>query len=388
LRSFLDQVLPHKDGPRLPVVLWSRLLFDLRRYLTSREAEGARLITFFHRELGDVASDKYLSGRAGDFHGRLADYFRPGPGDDGARTAWGQATDRGLSELPFHLVEAQRWDEVEATLTDFDFLEAKATRVAVDTRTDKQGNEITTYLGVQRLQDDYDHALQAMGGGDAAGRPRIIVTATDFGQGMVVRCPHCNTVHTFATECSVCKQTHRLEDWVGKEVACSNPDCKGPLKVNKLTVGRERKPEPLTSAESQELPATQTVEAPAKVSAPERPVPPAPPPELPVASGAARLLDDVGKDGRPGVNDWLLALLRNYGPMAESLCPGLEARPLAAELANQVRAGESGDHMSREELIAAAARHAQGRGKDRVAERDLAVAILAAAGRAVKEAGV
>ena len=242
LRDLLDAVLPHADGPRLPVVLWSRLLSDLRRYLTGREAEGARLITFFHRELADVARAEFLAGRARDYHGRLADYFRPESGADDGRPRWVEATRRGLSELAFHLVEAQRWDEVEATLTDFDFLEAKATRVAVDTRTDKLGNVVTTYLGVQRLQDDFDDALQAMGGGNAAGRPRVIVTATDFGHGMVIRCPHCNTPHTFTAECDVCEELHRLEEWIGAEKNCTNLRCRGPLKVNDFTVGGDRSP--------------------------------------------------------------------------------------------------------------------------------------------------
>ena len=244
LRRFLDTVLPHEEGPRLPVVLWSRLLFDLRRYLSGREAEGARLITFFHRELGDVACAEFLAGSGPDYHGRLADYFRPDPRDNEGRPAWEQATRRGLSELPFHLIEAQRWEEVEATLTDFDFLEEKATRVAVDTRTDRQGKEVTIYLGGHRLQDDFDHAQLTMGGGDAADRPRIIVTATDFGfgQGLVIRCPHCNAVHAINGECEPCRACHLLERWLGREVACPSENCNGPLKVNNFTVGGNRKP--------------------------------------------------------------------------------------------------------------------------------------------------
>ena len=136
LRALLAEVLPKQDGPRLPVVLWSRLSFDLRPYLTEREAEGATLISFFHRELGDVASTEFLGQRAPDYHGRLADYFRPGLDGEGRRS-WDEASLRGLSELPYHLVGAERWDDVEETLTDFGFLEDKASRVAVERRPDK-----------------------------------------------------------------------------------------------------------------------------------------------------------------------------------------------------------------------------------------------------------
>jgi hypothetical protein len=44
-------------------------------------------------------------------------------------------------------------------------------------------------------------------------------------------------VHTFDEECAVCEQTHVLEEWRGKEKSCTNPTCKGPLKVNEFTVG-------------------------------------------------------------------------------------------------------------------------------------------------------
>jgi hypothetical protein len=236
LRALLAEILPTRNGPRLPVVLWSRLAFDLRPYLTEREADGAILINFFHRELGDVADAEFLSQRALEYHGRLADYLRPGLTDEG-RWSWDEASRRGLSELPYHLVGAERWDEVEETLTDFGFLEGKASRVAVEHRRDTEGNEVTTYSGVRRLEEDFDMALRAMRGGDVADRPRIIVTATDLGEGLVIRCPHCNTVHTLEVECSICRETHRLEEWRGKERTCTNPACRGPLRVNEFVVG-------------------------------------------------------------------------------------------------------------------------------------------------------
>jgi hypothetical protein len=236
LRSFLEKVVPKPGGPRLPVVLWSRLAFDLRPYLAERAAEDAVLIGFFHRELREVAEAKFLADGSGlRFHGRLADYFRPElDGED--RRKWDDTTLHGLGELPYHLTEAgqKRWDDLYETLTDFDFLEAKASRVGIQER--GPGGE-KVYGGVHLLQDDFDLALRAMSGGEATDRPRIIVTATNFGEGMVIRCPHCNTVHTFDEECAVCEQTHVLEEWRGKEKSCTNPTCKGPLKVNEFTVG-------------------------------------------------------------------------------------------------------------------------------------------------------
>jgi hypothetical protein len=225
LRRFLDQVLARLDGPRLPVILWSRLAFDLRPYLTELGAEEAVLIGFFHRELADVAGDLYLGGgRAARYHGKLADYFRPPPGEDG-RPGWAGASLHALGELPYHLAQAgeDRWGELEDTLTDFGFLETKVSRVGV--QRDKDG-KVTAYAGVYLLQDDFDLGLREVSGGDAAGRPRIIVTATDFGDGLVIRCPYCNTVREFQ------------QDWLGDDhLTCPNDACKGPLKVNPFVVG-------------------------------------------------------------------------------------------------------------------------------------------------------
>jgi Domain of unknown function (DUF4062)/NACHT domain len=242
LDDFLADVLPRrgKDSLGLPVVLWSRLYADLRPYLTEPAFEDTILISFYHRELAEVARQQYLGDeRDVNYHGRLADYFRPDRDGDG-RPGWAEASLHGLSELPYHLTLAgeERWDELHDTLTDFRFLEEKAQRVGKLTVRDAEGNEVTTYTGVQLLQDDFELALREMGGGEEAGRPRIIVTATDLGEGLAVRCPHCNVVHGFDGECPACKAPHELDEWRGKEIQCPNASCKGPLKVNEFVVER------------------------------------------------------------------------------------------------------------------------------------------------------
>ena len=59
--EFLGEVLPKQGGPKLPVVLWSRLSFDLQPYLSTRLVHGSTLFTFYHRELGDAANLIFLS---------------------------------------------------------------------------------------------------------------------------------------------------------------------------------------------------------------------------------------------------------------------------------------------------------------------------------------
>jgi hypothetical protein len=227
-----------RPGPELPVVLWSRLSFDLGPYLTERRTETGTLLGFYHRELQDVAAEEYVAGEAGGaLHSRMADYFRElaDPRGDGSWTGVRGPDRRGLSELPHHLTRAERWDDVTGVLTDFTFLEQKATHVGVV----EQTGGALLHTGVFALEDDYDEALAAMGGGEDVGaRPRLIVTAVDLGEGLAVRCPHCNTVHPCGRKCETCDVVHRLEDWQGHEVSCPNPACGGPLRVNDFVVER------------------------------------------------------------------------------------------------------------------------------------------------------
>ena len=99
------------------------------------------------------------------------------------------------------------------------------------------------HTGVFALEDDYDEALTGMGGtGEARSRPRLIVTAVDLGEGLVLRCPHCNTVHPcgrpLGRPCETCGVAHDVEDWRGRDIACTNPSCGGPLRVNEFVVER------------------------------------------------------------------------------------------------------------------------------------------------------
>jgi len=248
---------------RIPVAVWVRLFEDLEPYLSEREEEGARVLTFYHRQLGEVAYMDYLADRGAseetrtavdqiegalregtldagrilsiplsdggrDRHRILAEYFRWTAGGDppaGGRR-WG-GTARGLADLPYHLIGAEDWGGVEEVLTDFKFLESKAAAVGIVDQIDVDGNPITLYTGVHQLQGDYDHAIRAMSGQGDDMRRRIIVTAVDLGHGPEIRCPHCG------------RMIRWQEDYRGREIECplTGPDCRGPLKVNLFVVG-------------------------------------------------------------------------------------------------------------------------------------------------------
>jgi hypothetical protein len=75
LRAFLGDILSEPDGPHLPLIIWSRLYFDLAPYLSERVVEGTALLNFFHREFYEVVSEEHLSpAERTELDRRLADY--------------------------------------------------------------------------------------------------------------------------------------------------------------------------------------------------------------------------------------------------------------------------------------------------------------------------
>ena len=229
LRDFRRRSPKSPEVERLPPILWSRLHADLEPYLTERSADGTTLMTFYHRQLAEAVAERYLVGDHGlARHRELASYF----GGQGLEVGSGDRTTpnlRAMSELPYQQTHGELWDEVVATLTDFDFLEKKATHAGVVQSTDSQGRAVSTYTGIYQLRDDYALALARMRRAEGVtdrtdARRCIVVTGVDFGAGLVIRCPHCNLEHPFR------------DTWRGQEIECPNPECKGPLRVNPFVV--------------------------------------------------------------------------------------------------------------------------------------------------------
>ena len=156
-QDFIARAHHTPPEPRLPVVVWSRLFFDLEPYLTERAADNTTLMAFYHRQLREVIAQAYLDdGVRRERHGLLANYFAEQPLLD---TQTGVPNLRKLSELPFQQTNAEQWDALHATLTDFEFLEAKCTHVAVG-REGRGDQARTLYGGVYQLQEDYRFALE------------------------------------------------------------------------------------------------------------------------------------------------------------------------------------------------------------------------------------
>lgn len=141
------------DSPavtKLPVVLWSRLYASLKPYMTMRRADGAHVMTFYHRQVRQAIESRFLfhEDRLFSAHQRLAAYFQ-------GLDYWAESLEaqrararrlpptprpanvRKVVELPYHRLEAAKlkgkddpqsplWDAVADLLTDWRFLEAKA----------------------------------------------------------------------------------------------------------------------------------------------------------------------------------------------------------------------------------------------------------------------
>lgn len=111
----------------LPMALWALLAADVEHYLTDREADGARLITFYHRQVREEAERRYLNGsdRVAR-HVDLAAYFGEREYYLSAETTrvWNP---RKLAEIAYHQAHAGPDARVplETTLTDGRFLEGK-----------------------------------------------------------------------------------------------------------------------------------------------------------------------------------------------------------------------------------------------------------------------
>jgi len=112
--------------PKIPMVIWSRLYFDLEPYLAEREADGTSLMTFYHpTSFGAAVRSRYLNHETKVIrHKGLKDYFE----SESLYHGTGRKETpnlRKLSELPFQQRSSENWKKVYSTLTDLLFIDAK-----------------------------------------------------------------------------------------------------------------------------------------------------------------------------------------------------------------------------------------------------------------------
>jgi hypothetical protein len=227
--EFLKYVLPMTNGPRLPIVLWSRLSFDLAPYLTERYVDGSVLLDFYHRELGDAARSVFLANdQEKSYHQKLASYFHAKSDPNGDQT-WTGRSIHGLSELPFHLAAAEEKEALYQVLTDPIFLEHKANEVGIISGLDRDGKSTRTYTGILSIQEDIERAINLYPEAETESptidnREPIVISAIDHGDGPQVSCPECQSVFPVNKE------------MLGQDIQCINQDCKMPMKLNLFVI--------------------------------------------------------------------------------------------------------------------------------------------------------
>jgi NACHT domain- and WD repeat-containing protein len=128
--EFLRRAHHQVIGNHLPPVVWSRLYFDLAPYLSERQADGASVLSFYHRELRIAAESEYLDPTSRRLrHQVLASYFGEMPF---VSEKTGICNQRKLSELPYHQFFSGYFSNLRETLTNFTFVESKIAATSVD----------------------------------------------------------------------------------------------------------------------------------------------------------------------------------------------------------------------------------------------------------------
>ena len=110
---------------KLPVAIWSRLYFDLEPYLTEKSADGTSLLAFYHTQLSEVVNEEFLSENVKMNRNKLiAEYFQ---NQELSSYKNGEQVYniRKVSEQPYQESYGELWDELEKTICDLRFVEAK-----------------------------------------------------------------------------------------------------------------------------------------------------------------------------------------------------------------------------------------------------------------------
>ncbi len=116
-RDFLNRAFHKPPENRLPVIVWSRLYFDLEPYLIERSADGTSLMIFYHRQFREVVKNLYLDkDNKRQRHTKLATYFNH---------RWQDPSFHAIMELPYQQVEARLWQDVINLLSNTEYLKRR-----------------------------------------------------------------------------------------------------------------------------------------------------------------------------------------------------------------------------------------------------------------------
>eukprot|EP01087_Luapelamoeba_hula_P019113 TRINITY_DN6286_c0_g1_i1.p1 TRINITY_DN6286_c0_g1~~TRINITY_DN6286_c0_g1_i1.p1 ORF type:complete len:2354 (+),score=344.36 TRINITY_DN6286_c0_g1_i1:69-7130(+) len=106
--------------------VWSSLCLSLRLFLRPISTSGEGVLDFFHRQLAKAVYRRYSEDDNwnANTHSALASYFKQ-KADPAGTGEWAGMYPRAVTELPYHLYHAQRWDDLGKVLSDLAFVEKK-----------------------------------------------------------------------------------------------------------------------------------------------------------------------------------------------------------------------------------------------------------------------
>lgn len=107
----LSDLLAHKLGKDGDLIA-RRIERGIRQYLQRRGGQ----LDFFHEQLRRAVARRYLPEDTSPYHADISVYLQ---------SRWQEANVHALSELPYHQTYGELWDELETTLSNLNFIEAK-----------------------------------------------------------------------------------------------------------------------------------------------------------------------------------------------------------------------------------------------------------------------
>ena len=130
LQLALRELYPERESEgNLPAMVTSKLLRSLQTFLQPTGQENQDRLALAHRDIEKAVQLRYTRGAASkkesQLHRLLATFFRAEADPDGDNSFKGNSS-RAFTELPYHLMQAAAWRELEELLCDINYIIAKS----------------------------------------------------------------------------------------------------------------------------------------------------------------------------------------------------------------------------------------------------------------------
>ena len=143
------------DIHKLPAAVWSRLYYDLSKYLTFVEFDGISLMNFYHRKIKENSRDYYYMVNREFFHTNLLEYFWNQPLIYKKSTLTNL---RKLTELPYHCIHSHSYSKF-IDLYDAQFIDEKLKNSQKENMLNELFELSTDLLDNQDINTDFKDEL-------------------------------------------------------------------------------------------------------------------------------------------------------------------------------------------------------------------------------------